>query len=875
MRTRGQDEDVALPDAPAAKDAGGGRKRKAAYILDDMQVTLFAHLCVLGERGGLCDVLMLVCKYAVLLQGAAKEGGGGEEDLSHLSARERNQRRRKQRKKQRDGLEVGAPGGGGKTEGKATVTSQPQDANKVVVESSVVDMGPLDPNEWPLGPLCDDLSTDIFDACWEVRHGAAMGLRDLLKHHASAAGKWAQTTSQQQLDDNLLWLEDCTIRMLCVLALDRFGDYVSDPVVAPVRETCAQALGVLLRGLTEASLGHVTRVLHDMQSISEWEVRHGGMLGLKYLVAVRKESIIQDHLRDVLPLMRAAIESEDDDVRSVGAEALQPLARHLVTDAECFSWFGKPLLALLWATLQHLDDLTASTSAVMGLIAEMAQHLPSHAAGEIGGGTSDDLGVLMSKLYPFFRHNMTSVRRSVLKIAINLATLCDKAARASASSHWLKPSLGQTLHRVFLNIILEQRPDILATSQGLWDQLMGVAAGDELAKAVEGNVKLWLQAVATPPGQALDPKVLGTISVKTKAREAAERKRAQALASAKGSSVIEGKAEADADADDSLTNLDDLSASVKMRLSGVRAMGALAWRLQSTGGDQTVIVTQIQALMTAALGTHAQVGALLLAEWATAGCCGPNAASSYTLPDSLQAILDQKLTTIGQADYPYGEIANLSGKWREELAIVLQDFSKAGVKEAAATVKSADVKSLTILQGVELTQKASEWEAQVKTKEKDPKKAAEHVKRRSKAVRQVLVTIGQLKEVQTSLHTSVLAAVASVLVAAQNLPAKIGPVIRALTESLQREGNPDLQRRSAKAMVGLLRLCAQRKPCPNGKVINNLSSYLCEDPSFTPQVYPHLSVALCLSQAPHRPPSTPSVLLHLCSLAARSNASYA
>ena len=33
------------------------------------------------------------------------------------------------------------------------------------------------------------------------------------------------------------------MRLLCVLALDRFGDFVSDQVVAPVRETCAQALG--------------------------------------------------------------------------------------------------------------------------------------------------------------------------------------------------------------------------------------------------------------------------------------------------------------------------------------------------------------------------------------------------------------------------------------------------------------------------------------------------------------------------------------------------------------------------------------------------------------------------------------------------------
>jgi len=51
----------------------------------------------------------------------------------------------------------------------------------------------------------------------------------------------------------------------------------------------------------------------------------------------------------------------------------------MVTDAACFKRFGKPLLALLWGTIQQLDDLTASTAAVMSLIAEMAEHLPSHA----------------------------------------------------------------------------------------------------------------------------------------------------------------------------------------------------------------------------------------------------------------------------------------------------------------------------------------------------------------------------------------------------------------------------------------------------------------------------------------------------------------
>ena len=104
-------------------------------------------------------------------------------------------------------------------------------------------------------------------------------------------------------------------------------------------------------------------------------------------------------------------------------------------------------------------------------------------------------------------------------------------------------------------------------------------------------------------------KLAPATQVKSKARDAAQRKRAAALASAKGGGMIErgGDAAAQLDAEDGITNLDDLSASVQMRLSGVRAMGALAWRLQSTGGDASALVEQITALLSAPLGTHAQV----------------------------------------------------------------------------------------------------------------------------------------------------------------------------------------------------------------------------------------------------------------------------
>lgn len=87
---------------------------------------------------------------------------------------------------------------------------------------------------------------------------------------------------------NCEFLQDCAIRFLCVLSLDRFGDYVSDQVVAPVRETCAQALGVVLKYMHPTLVQGTLHILLQMQRRPEWEIRHGSLLGIKYLVAVRQ-----------------------------------------------------------------------------------------------------------------------------------------------------------------------------------------------------------------------------------------------------------------------------------------------------------------------------------------------------------------------------------------------------------------------------------------------------------------------------------------------------------------------------------------------------------------------------------------------------------
>lgn len=83
-----------------------------------------------------------------------------------------------------------------------------------------------------------------------------------------------------------------TVGFLCFHAFFRS---VLCQVVAPVRETCAQTLGVALRHMNESGVSMTVDVLLKLLKEDQWEARHGGLLGIKYALAVRQ--VLSDHLR--------------------------------------------------------------------------------------------------------------------------------------------------------------------------------------------------------------------------------------------------------------------------------------------------------------------------------------------------------------------------------------------------------------------------------------------------------------------------------------------------------------------------------------------------------------------------------------------------
>lgn len=84
-------------------------------------------------------------------------------------------------------------------------------------------------------------------------------------------------------------------------------------------------------------------------------------------------------------------------------------------------------------------------------------------------------------------------------------------------------------------------------------------------------------------------------------------------------------------------------------------------------------------------------------------------------------------------------------------------------------------------------------------------------------------------------NTYTQAAQAGATICIHSLPLKCNPVVKPIMESLKREENEILQRLSADFLVSMLDQLRERNPCPNAKIVTNLSIMLKGDAEYTPK----------------------------------------
>nr|CAD7405891.1 unnamed protein product [Timema poppensis] len=431
-----------------------------------------------------------------------------------LSSREMNRARRKARQavlkqRSREGGGAGEETGGAEEPDKKRVKTED---SKAFVEGTSAGYGDSVPDstgswvwscveavEWPFESFCDRLCQDLFSLSWEVRHGAATALREVIRLHGAGAGKSANIPKTEMDEFHQLWLEDIALRLLCVLALDRFGDFVSDQVVAPVRETCAQALGSVLHLMCRESVDGVLRVLVQLLNQREWEARHGGLLGLKYLLAVR-EDLVRQLLPVAFPHILEGLSDPVDDVGAVAASALIPVAPNVVTE---LPGQVEATVQRLWDLLLDQDELAAACNSFMGLLAALLSLPDTHLH-----ITRQPLCEVVPRLWPFLSHSTSSVRRATLQTLHTLTNQESAAGKRDCGDQWTPPLLQDALRHIFQRTLVEPLTEIQDLAEKVWGNLIRYSSLQELLLASCPFVSTWLCLTMQPAKLVIDPALL-------------------------------------------------------------------------------------------------------------------------------------------------------------------------------------------------------------------------------------------------------------------------------------------------------------------------------------------------------------------------------
>ena len=712
--------------------------------------------------------------------------------------------------------------------------------------------------EWPYERLCEFLKVDLFDPQWDTRHGAAMGLREVIRVHGLGAGRLAGKSRAENDRLNRIWLDDLACRLCAVLMLDRFTDYSSDTSVAPIRESIGQTLGAVLFHVRSESVYSIYRILYRMVMQDDldlerhvWAICHGGMVGLRYVVAVRKDLLLKDGdmIDGVIRAVMKGLGDMDDDVRSVSAATLIPMAKEFVT--------MRPgaldgLINIVWESLSNLgDDLSASTGKIMDLLATLCSFPEVLEAMKASAAQDEERSFarLVPRLYPFLRHTITSVRLAVLKALMTFVNL-----GSESSQGWLN---GRILRLIFQNILVERDHETLAVSIELWAALVKSLGQTPsvLADEFEGHIDALMQLTLHPIGVSRNPlpmnatlflkpsggtySMLGMPSAGTRRSspaEGAERATKRRRKSTKVDDVPAPTHSHDVDGhmmqgDVDLVGMDVL---IRSRVSAAKAMGLIMSLVPAANLES--YDARITPGLSSAFSSTQLTAAMIIDEYAE-NCPSPEAAVRFAQP--LQKIIE--------SDRPpqYRDLVSFVQRVRSQTQQLINMFRDHG--------KVSQNKLPTLAVVVQGEAEAGPGAFSIANAEKVVNDDFERFKK-AMAPGQRLIALPQLSEARDvtvsaineanaakeARDARIKAAAACALIAMKILPKKPSPLIKAIMDSIKTEENHELQRRSAGTIARLVRLFTDSgRRGPADKVVANLVKFSCVEVAETPEFPVH------------------------------------
>ncbi|TPX19837.1 TATA-binding protein-associated factor mot1 [Coccidioides immitis] len=733
----------------------------------------------------------------------------------------------------------------------------------VVPERSFIQTDAEEQNlEWPYERMCEILMVDLFDHAWEIRHGAAMGLREVIRVQGAGAGRlWGKTRAEND-ELNHCWLNNLACRLLCVFMLDRFGDYISDNVVAPIRETVGQTLGALLSHLPSKSVVLVYHILYriimqkDLDTIKPvWEVCHGGMIGLKYLVAVRNDILFEDSavLDGVIEAVMKGLGDFDDDVRAVSAATLIPIADDFV---KLRPGALDSLIDIVWNCLSNLqDDLSASTGSVMDLLARLCIFPQVLEAMKVNAAHDPEssFGNLVPRLFPFLRHTISSVRSAVLRALLTFLKLENEG-----QDSWVD---GKALRLVFQNLLVERHESVLKLSLQVWSEMLrvlgsqGIFSTDQLVTPVQPLISatmnpfgvprypipMDLSLFIRPSGSAFTsaPSIPRKPSVHTPTEPAPRGRRRKTEKKEAPVVMVHNVDGHMLQGDIDLVGTDTM---VRSKIYAAIALGEFLATWDSA--NEFNLWDRVLPALNWPGSTSQLVAAMVVEEYTKRQ--GP--ASRHA------SLLSQWLNPLIENERPswYGDISCYLHIARAQCHSLLNAFrdhahvSQSRLPTLAVVVQGdpeAGPNAFSIHDAENVV--GSDFERLKRDLTPTQRITALQVLNDSRASAQAAVK--EAKEVKEQRDMRIRAAIAGSLVALKDIPKKPSHIIKAMMDSVKKEENIELQQRSASAIASLVEYyTTAAKRGPVDKVIANLVKFCCVDTSETPEFHhnAHLEKAI-------------------------------
>ncbi|PNY27906.1 helicase mot1 [Tolypocladium capitatum] len=731
------------------------------------------------------------------------------------------------------------------------------------IKSELEAEGAMEGAEWPYERLCDFLKVDIFDSSWETRHGAALGLREVVRVHGGGAGRMHGKGREENDDLNRKWLDDLACRLCCVLMLDRFTDYSSDTSVAPIRETIGQALGSVLKHVPSKSVDDIYRVLYRMVMQEDleferpvWAVCHGGMVGLRYVVAVRKDLLLQDGnmIDGIIRAVMKGLGDLDDDVRSVSAATLIPMAEEFVSMRPAAL---DGLTNIVWEGLSNLgDDLSASTGRIMDLLATLCGFPKVLEAMKASAAQDEERSftLLVPRLYPFLRHTITSVRLAVLKALLTFANL-----GAETSQGWLN---GRILRLVFQNILVERDQETLNMSLQLWGSLVRSLAKDPavLADEFAPHVDALMQLTLHPIGISRNPIPMnGTLVQKpsggTCSNVAASHSSSRRLSTPDGSERVTKRRRRSNKAADEVVStglthdvdgqmmqgdvdLVGMEVLIRSRVSAARAMGLVMSLVPATNLDDYDAL--LVPGLTSAFASTQLSACLVVDEYAK------NCENTSRYLDHLQRMVE--------SDRPsaYRDLVNFVQRARtqcQQLINMFRDHGKVsqGKLPVLPVVVQGEPEAGPAAFSIATAEKCIGDDYEKLKKMMPPGQRLIASQQLAEARDVAVSVIAEARAAKEARDTRVKAAAASAMVAMKLLPKKPSPLIKGIMDSVKTEESQQLQRRSSETIARLVQLFTDKaRRGPADKVVANLVKFSCVEVAETPEFPVHASKTGCI-----------------------------